>query len=100
MARRDLFKCTNCGACCRLAGLAHPELDRGDLGCVFLRGENRCLIYKRRPRFCNVYETWRLKYSDRLSWDEFKKANAEMCRKARDVVAALDDTPLVDGRWG
>ena len=90
MARDDLFECSKCGACCRLVGLAHPEFDRGDLGCVFLRGGNRCLIYKRRPSFCNVHETWRRKYSGKLGWDEFRKANSAMCAKARAVVEAMD----------
>lgn len=89
MARGDEFACSRCGACCRLIGLSHPEFDRGDLGCVFLRGRNKCLIYKRRPYFCDVHETWRRKYSGKCSWDEFKRLNRSACAAAKRVVGDL-----------
>ena len=89
MGRADRFSCSRCGACCRLIGLAHPEFDRGDLGCVFLRDGNKCLVYKRRPYFCNVHELWKRKYSGKCSWDEFKAANAESCEAARKIVRSM-----------
>jgi len=44
--------CTKCGACCRLAGVAIPELDRGDDVCRHLTEENLCGIYEKRPILC------------------------------------------------
>lgn len=91
--RPDRFKaeCTNCGACCRLVGLAKPALDRGDLGCIFLDDDNKCMIYETRPYFCNVYETFKRKYSRHMTWEVFKKFNKLFCRIARRLVAKLDN---------
>jgi Fe-S-cluster containining protein len=44
--------CTKCGACCRIVGVAVPELDRGDGACRHLTEENLCGIYEKRPLLC------------------------------------------------
>ena len=92
--RRDAFPCSGCGACCRLVGLVHPEMDRGDAGCVFLGDDMRCTIYDERPYFCNVLETWKRDHSDSVSWPDFVRANRKMCRAARELVRAIEG----DGR--
>ena len=97
--RPDKFKeeCINCGACCRLIGLSKPELDRGDFGCIFLEGKNKCRIYEIRPRFCNVFETFNKKYKSMMTWDDFKTLNKKLCIAARSIVKRLDNKKNTDG---
>lgn len=52
--QRVAFECWSCGACCKLAGLNHPELDRGDGICKNLTPDNLCSIYNERPDFCRL----------------------------------------------
>lgn len=51
------FACTQCGACCRVAGavpdLAHLATKDGRV-CMHLTDENLCAIYETRPRICRV----------------------------------------------
>ncbi len=37
-----------------MAGLNHPELDRGDGVCINLMPDNLCSIYDNRPVFCRL----------------------------------------------
>ncbi len=37
-----------------MAGLTHPELDRGDGACINLTEDNLCSIYEDRPDFCRL----------------------------------------------
>jgi len=37
-----------------MAGLNHPELDRGDGACKHLTEDNLCSIYEDRPDFCRL----------------------------------------------
>jgi len=48
------WECIKCGACCKLAGLVLPDLDRGDGGCKHLLRDNTCEIYDNRPDICRV----------------------------------------------
>jgi Fe-S-cluster containining protein len=57
------WKCIQCGACCRIAGLLIPEWDRGDGACQHLTDENLCAIYELRPAICR---TESMPASDRL----------------------------------
>ncbi len=52
------FQCSQCGACCRRAGLAGFMEDRGDGGCIYLTEENMCSIYDTRPELCNMEKMW------------------------------------------
>jgi len=48
------WQCKKCGTCCRIAGLAMPEFDRGDGACKMLTEDNLCSIYDNRPNICRV----------------------------------------------
>lgn len=48
------FKCSKCGACCKLAAIMGVMPDRGDGACIHLNEDNECKIYDTRPDFCRV----------------------------------------------
>lgn len=89
------FLCTMCGACCRKAseiGLPHKE----DGSCVFLKKDNTCKIYTKRPLLCNVekmYETYDNKMN--ISQKDFYKMNTSICHDLIDEYN-LDDKYKVD----
>jgi len=47
------FLCTECGACCHIAGgLFFPKRDDG--ACINLGKDEKCIIYEKRPELCKV----------------------------------------------
>ena len=78
------FKCTSCGACCRMANLhnvankKHWGIELTDIGrCVHLSEDNKCKIYENRPLICNVDEVYdrveEIKDIEPLIYEEIKK---------------------------
>ena len=48
------FKCSQCGACCIIAGRTGLMPSKKDGSCIYLNSENQCDIYEDRPEECNV----------------------------------------------
>ena len=48
------FKCSSCGACCRMAGILGEMPRRKDGACAFLTEDNQCSVYIFRPDKCRV----------------------------------------------
>ena len=54
-----VYKCENCGACCRFWNPAHYDANIVDEhgNCIYLDlNTNKCTIYAERPMFCRVNE--------------------------------------------
>jgi Fe-S-cluster containining protein len=60
------FQCSQCGACCRRAGISGFMPDRGDGACIHLTKENMCSIYETRPDLCNMEFLWNKKNKELL----------------------------------
>jgi Fe-S-cluster containining protein len=59
MAEEFLYKCENCGQCCKNWNPAQHDISLVDENgvCKFLNQEtNLCTIYDKRPIFCRTYE--------------------------------------------
>ena len=77
-----MFKCDNCGECCRNLHLSdlYKELDKGDGVCKYLEG-NLCSIYNERPLLCRVDESYQKLFKEKVSYDEYLKLNEYYCEK-------------------
>lgn len=90
------FKCTSCGACCKM--LTKEFLDEHKMpehpsgGCGHLLPDKTCAIYNTRPEICNVRVMWEKRYSE-FSWDAFKRINEEACKVLeKEMRAKYGDT--------
>ena len=56
-----MFRCTQCGCCCRMVGLLKdfPYKSKADGSCEMLQ-DNKCLVYETRPSICRVDEQIKL----------------------------------------
>ncbi len=79
------FKCSQCGACCMVAGLTGMVPDRGDGSCVHLNDDNQCNIYETRPSFCRVKD----------KGIEHYKLNTLVCHELIDLLN-LDEKYKID----
>lgn len=101
------FKCTSCGACCALVGLAvnsaRERVLRGDqspltlevarfpfkiegLRCENLNPDNSCRIYDTRPDICRVDRMFDLHYSKQMSKKEYYGATEQQCRTLESLL--------------
>lgn len=88
-SRRPEWKCDNCGCCCRLVGIAHPDMAGPDgLECRHLK-DGKCLIYDDRPYFCNVVESYRADFRH-MPFERFEKVQKRMCRAVRTLFGIVD----------
>lgn len=79
-----MFKCEQCGCCCRKIGKVslgkNMALSNGI--CRYLNQKtNLCTIYEKRPIFCNVDVFYEKYYKDKISIENFYKINKEECKK-------------------
>ena len=84
---REKFKCDKCGACCRHVGLAEETkfLDRGDGVCKYFNETNKtCIIENFKPDVCNIEKMYK-KYKDKMTWEEYLKANYEACEYLKEL---------------
>ena len=79
-----MFKCNQCGACCKLLVKDHaPELDRGDGICKYLK-DNKCTIYEDRPMKCRHGTAFKLYNLDQvMTKQEYDDLSTEMCKKLK-----------------
>lgn len=75
------MQCTQCGACCKLAGFA-PDFPREYLtassqACKFLTGDNLCSIYEDRPDVCRVTDSWATQVSACNTLQEYTNTPAK-----------------------
>lgn len=85
-----MFKCEQCGSCCRNIGNAfwakNMALSNGI--CKYLnQATNLCTIYKNRPIFCNVDAFYDKFLKNKIFKDEFYAANKTECRKLQFLMA-------------
>ena len=81
-----MFKCDQCGACCRHVNLSsYQSLDRGDGECKYLDG-NLCTIYEKRPLLCRVDESYMAFFRESMSKEEYYRLNYEACRKLKKIT--------------
>jgi Fe-S-cluster containining protein len=76
-----MFKCSQCGECCRHLDRSelYRELDRGDGVCRYLRG-NLCSIYENRPLLCRIDESYDKFFSEIYTRDEYYRLNEQGCK--------------------
>lgn len=79
-----MFKCDQCGECCRhLKDVSvYADLDRGDGVCKYLN-DNLCSIYDTRPLLCRIDECFELFFKEQYSLDEFYRLNTEICNQLK-----------------
>jgi Fe-S-cluster containining protein len=93
------FKCTGCGACCRVIGRAIAEADKQpdpfirnllkkfphrakpDGSCSKLGEDGKCTIYDKRPLLCNVEKLWKRHHKNKESKAEFFARSARACNQ-------------------
>ncbi len=79
------FDCKCCGECCKHIDLVQDlqKYNRGDGVCKYLREDNKCEIYTKRPNICNgkyVYE----KYFSDLTVEEYHNMIRSLCNNLRE----------------
>lgn len=76
-----MFNCSKCGECCRNLNKSelYKELHNGDGICKFLKG-NLCSIYEKRPLLCNVDESYKIYFKDKMSLNEYYSLNYKVCK--------------------
>ena len=76
-----MFKCSQCGVCCRHLDRSelYRELDRGDGVCRYLKG-NLCSIYENRPLLCRIDESYDKFFSEIYTRDEYYRLNEQACK--------------------
>lgn len=77
---RPIFRCDQCGECCRNIGALEflSDLDNGVGICKYLDG-NKCSIYEERPIVCRVDECYELYYKGKCRREEFYEINYSIC---------------------
>ena len=78
------FPCNGCGKCCRLVDRSSETawLDRGDGTCRnFDEDARSCRIFEQRPLVCRVQDYYTAHLAERITWDEFVKANLDICAR-------------------
>lgn len=79
-----MFKCDQCGVCCRNVGKSpiYKDLDDGTGKCRYLDG-NLCGIYETRPLLCRVDESYETFFKDQMTLEEYYRLNYEACNKLK-----------------
>lgn len=72
----DTFPCTQCGACCVMAGLIGAMPKREDGACIHLGHDNQCKIYDTRPTVCRVDKMMELRGANK-AW--YYKTTKNIC---------------------
>lgn len=75
-----MFKCEQCGQCCRNLHKSpiYAALHNGDGVCKFLNGK-LCSIYETRPLICRVDESYDVFFFEQMSYEEYIQQNYECC---------------------
>ena len=90
------FKCSGCGACCKIVGLV-PNLKnilphKKDGSCIHLV-DNKCSIYDSRPDICRVDK---MMYNDKgLSRKEYYIESTKACHQIIDLMG-MDKSYKID----
>jgi Fe-S-cluster containining protein len=96
------FNCWECGACCKLAGIAvenakylvsigitdprvietanFPYEYETSGRCSKLDQNNKCTVYEDRPSICKVSETYNKYHIDKMTEEEYYKKAEETCK--------------------
>lgn len=79
-----MFKCNQCGECCRHLDRTnlYPWLNRGDGVCRYLK-DNKCSIYAERPLLCRVDESYEAYFKDFYTLEEFYEMNYQVCNRLK-----------------
>lgn len=83
------FDCDQCGLCCRNVGRVpgFKFLTNKNGECKYLNQEtNLCMIYDKRPDFCNVNKSYEKYYSKKMSLNAFYKINKEYCKELKESI--------------
>ncbi len=81
-----MFKCIQCGNCCRHLERSelYKDLDRGDGVCRYL-SDNLCSIYEDRPLLCRSEESYNEYFSEIYTREEYYRLNEETCIKLQSL---------------
>jgi hypothetical protein len=80
------FDCDQCGLCCRNVGRVpgFKFLTNKNGECKYLNQEtNLCMIYDKRPDFCNITKSYYKYYATEMSLEEFYQVNKAYCVKLK-----------------
>ena len=91
------FLCSQCGACCKIAGTIKLMPDRGDGACVHLLDNNLCSIYNVRPDICKVDKMFEIKSKQDpdLTLKQHYINNTKSCHDLIDLMG-LDSEYKID----
>ena len=76
-----MFKCDQCGLCCRNLKFSpnYADLDRGDGICKYLKG-NLCSIYQNRPLKCRIDDSYHVFFRETMTLEEYYELNYNACK--------------------
>ena len=94
------FLCSECGACCRIAGEQGFMPQRGDGACLYLTKDNLCEIYDTRPEICNVKTMYNKKIdegklSPEITEIDYYRMSTAYCHEMIDLLN-LDEKYKID----
>ena len=81
-----MFPCTQCGACCKRAGLTGLMPSKEDGSCIYLNDDNSCSVYSQRPDICSIYKMYKKRKPENLllkdtSERDYYKLTAKICNQ-------------------
>ena len=82
------FLCSQCGACCIIAGKSGFMPSREDGACIHLLEDNSCGIYDTRPDICKVDKMFEIKSKEdpELTLKKHYKLNTKACHDLIDIL--------------
>jgi len=91
------FLCSQCAACCKIAGAIKLMPNRGDGACVYLLDNNLCSIYDVRPDICRVDKMFEKhkKLNKNLTLKQHYINSTKACHELIDLTG-LDDKYKID----
>tara|TARA_R100000278_G_scaffold122065_1_gene107364 strand:- start:834 stop:1121 length:288 start_codon:yes stop_codon:yes gene_type:complete len=79
------FLCSECGACCMIAGKTGYLPNRGDGACLYLDENNKCSIYEDRPDICRVKVMHKVNNPE-MSKKEYYIKTTKACHQIIDLL--------------
>ena len=95
------FNCSQCGACCMVAGRSGLMPSKEDGSCEYLTDDNKCSIYDDRPDICSIRKTYKKRKSKgmNITYKEYCKISSIACNELMDLCGIDDKYKLNPGEY-
>lgn len=93
----DKFPCIECGLCCGHAKeIEHLKNWVNETGrCKYLKNDNLCKIYDKRPLLCNVEESYSKIFYKIMSKKDFYIVNLQICIELNQKFGTKDNCEIL-----